>query len=52
MINNIIFDFDSTIINAEGNELLVQSALHNMETSKRKPLLDKLKDYTHKATNG
>ncbi|MBN2410061.1 phosphoglycerate dehydrogenase [candidate division KSB1 bacterium] len=52
MINNIIFDFDSTIINAEGNELLVQSALQNVPDTKRKPLLDKLKEYTNKTTNG
>ncbi len=52
MINNIIFDFDSTIINVEGNELLVQSALQRIPANERGPKQQKLLEYTTKATNG
>jgi len=52
MINNIIFDFDSTIINAEGNELLVQSALQRVPAGEREVKQQRLLDYTIKATNG
>jgi len=52
MIDNIIFDFDSTIINAEGVDLILKKALERTSAERRTALLDRLQDLTDKATSG
>ena len=52
MIRNIIFDFDSTIINAEGIELIVESALTRAEKGERKEKLALLHEITNTVTDG
>jgi D-3-phosphoglycerate dehydrogenase / 2-oxoglutarate reductase len=52
MIQNIIFDFDSTIINAEGIELLVERALLRINEKERLRQLKKLKEITNIVTDG
>lgn len=52
MIQNIIFDFDSTIINAEGIELLVERALMRSKGKERDQKLLKLKEITNIVTDG
>lgn len=52
MIKNIIFDFDSTIINAEGTELIINCALERVDEPERREKVKLLKDLTDKATNG
>ncbi len=52
MINNIIIDFDSTIINAEGIELIIRKALERVAEPERSLRLAQLAELTDKATNG
>lgn len=52
MIKNIIFDFDSTIINAEGIELVIQNALQRVDENERKAKLEQLRQITNTVTNG
>ncbi|NOY61065.1 MAG: HAD-IB family phosphatase, partial [Calditrichaeota bacterium] len=52
MIRNIIFDFDSTIINAEGIELVIQNALQKIEEKERDDKLKQLREITNTVTNG
>ena len=52
MIRNIIFDFDSTIINAEGIELVIQNALQKIEKKERNDKLEQLREITNTVTNG
>ncbi len=52
MINNVIFDFDSTIINAEGVELIIENALARVGEEQAGALRTQLHDLTLKATNG
>lgn len=52
MINNIIFDFDSTIINAEGVDLILQHALQRADEQNRRERMQKLYDLTCLATIG
>ena len=52
MIRNIIFDFDSTLINAEGNVLLLAHALERGQSPNKAELLEKLEELTRLATNG
>jgi len=52
MIKNIIFDFDSTIINAEGTELIIKAALERESPYERQKKIEILKAFTDKATNG
>ena len=52
MINNIILDFDSTIINAESIELIVEKALLRVDKKERKKRQKRLVELTYKATNG
>ncbi len=52
MIKNIVFDFDSTIINAEGTELVIREALQREKPEQREKKMERLKAITHQATNG
>ncbi len=52
MINNIIFDYDSTIINAEGIDLIIKEAIERANAKDKSLRLAKLKELTEKATNG
>ncbi len=52
MINNIIFDFDSTLINAEGVNLILQKSLQRVAEPERSKLLQELHILTEKATSG
>ena len=52
MIKNIIIDFDSTIINAEGIELIIRKALERVGEPERSQRLTQMAELTHKATNG
>ncbi len=52
MIDNIILDFDSTIINAEGVELIIVHALERESPEKAGALKAQLHEMTLKATNG
>jgi len=52
MINNVIIDFDSTIINAEGIELIIRKALEQVAEPERSQRLAQLAELTDKATNG
>ncbi|MBN2354925.1 phosphoglycerate dehydrogenase [candidate division KSB1 bacterium] len=52
MINNIIFDFDSTIINAEGVDLILKASFEKLSNPERTHLLTQLNILTEKATCG
>lgn len=52
MIKNIIFDFDSTIINGEGIELLIQAALEKMDERERTSKVTRLQELTDSAMSG
>ena len=52
MIKNIIFDFDSTIINAEGTELIIREALQRENPEQREKKMERLKTITRLATKG
>ncbi len=52
MINNIIFDFDSTLIQTEGVELILQQALQRLDEKTRTSRLSKLNQITYLADIG
>jgi len=52
MINSIIIDFDSTIINAEGLELVIRAALQRCPEDERRVKLESLAELTESATTG
>ncbi len=52
MINNIIFDFDSTIINTEGVELILHRALQRVEPKARSLQIKKLNQISSMAYIG
>ncbi len=52
MIHNIIFDFDSTLINAEGNELLIAHALGRLPEKEKAEKLEQMQTLTRQCTNG
>lgn len=52
MIKNIIFDFDSTIINAESIELLIEAALEKVDENERQSRVKRLQEITDLAMSG
>jgi len=52
MINNIIFDFDSTILNVEGVELILQQALRRLDPKAHSQCMSKLAQITYLADIG